>query len=125
MKVLLILLILTTTVEANNKIIIKGYTNEQICNAIYKAEGGSKAQFPYGIRSVKCESKEACRKVCLNTIRNNRKRFEKDASFGKITFIEFLGSRFCPTKGKLSNAENRLNKNWVKNVNYFLRKDNS
>jgi hypothetical protein len=98
------------------------YTDKQIVDAIYLAEGGAKAKYPYGIRSVNCESESSCRKVCENTVRNNRKRF---ASYGHkqySDFIAFLGSRYCPTKGNLSKAETRLNGNWVKNVTYFLKR---
>lgn len=115
-----IFFMLTVSAQANER----SWTNEQIVNAIYKAEGGSKTKYPYGIKSVKCKSKEDCRQVCLNTVRNNRKRYAANEAKGKITFIEFLGSRFCPTTGKLSSAEMGLNKNWITNVNYFLRKDN-
>lgn len=112
--------------NASNKIIVKGYSNEQICNAIEKAENGNNKnpKYPYGIHSVKCESKEACRQVCINTVRNNRKRYAANEDNGKITFIEFLGSRFCPTTGKLSKSESKPNVNWVRNVNFFLKKDN-
>src|SRR3990167_7108119 len=53
------------------------HTDEQIVNAIYKAEGGKKTRFPYGIKSVKCEGEKECRKICLNTVKNNRVRYER------------------------------------------------
>lgn len=122
---LFLVFLAVTNVQANNTITVKGWSDEQIVNAIYKAEGGKKTKYPYGIKSIKCESQEACRQICLNTVRNNRKRYAKDANYGKITFIEFLGSRFAPVKGSsLSAAERKLNPNWVKNVLFFLEKDN-
>lgn len=96
------------------------YSDEQIVRAIYLAEGGENAQYPYGIRSVKCSGESECRKVCLNTVRNNRKRF---ADYGKRefdTFIAFLASRFAPINA--GNDPKGLNKYWLKNVNFFLAK---
>lgn len=90
------------------------YTNDQIANAIYKAENSVK--YPYGIKSIDTHGdKEYAQKICLNTIRNNRKRFAKQDKYKD--FIEFLGSRYCPLNIK---GEYHLNKNWVKNVKYFL-----
>lgn len=97
-------------------------SDEQIVNAIYKAEGGSKAKYPYGIRSVRCETTSECKKICLNTVKNNRKRFAIYGHKEFSNFIEFLGSRYCPTKGRgLSKAEVRLNRYWIKNVKHFLQ----
>jgi len=87
------------------------YTNDQIANAIYKAENSKK--YPYGIKSINTHSnKEYARRICLNTIRNNRIRFTKQTEYKD--FIEFLGNRYCPPKA------HKLNKNWVRNVQYFL-----
>jgi hypothetical protein len=99
----------------------EAYSDEEIVNAIYKAEGGEKAQYPYGIRSIPCSGKESCGKICRNTVRNNRKRFAKNPGT-HTSFISFLGSRYCPTRGNLSKAEKKLNGNWEKNVLYFLAK---
>ena len=99
------------------------YSTDEIVNAIYLAEGGAKAQFPYGIRSVTCESKDACRKVCENTVKNNRVRFAKYGHRKFASYLDFLASRYCPTSGRnLSKAERRLNGNWTRNVRYFLAK---
>lgn len=97
------------------------WNDSQIVNAIYLAEGGKNAKYPYGIKSISCKSQETCRKICQNTVSNNRKRYSRLQGRGNQTYIEFLGSRYCPVKGvSLSNAERLLNKNWVKNVNWFL-----
>lgn len=97
------------------------FSDIQIVNAIYLSEGGDHATYPYGIRSIKCESKSACRNICLTTVRHNRKRFEEYGYREYPQFVQFLGERYCPTKGRnLSSSEKRLNKNWVKNVEYFL-----
>jgi len=96
------------------------YTNEQIVNAIFKAEGGYKAKYLYGIRSVQYKDEADARRICLNTVRNNRTRFIKQTKHKN--YLEFLASRYCPTKGNLSNAEQKLNHNWLNNVRYFLQK---
>lgn len=100
------------------------WSDKQIVNAIYLAEGGSRAEYPYGIRSVSCSTREECSKICFNTVRNNRKRFAKYGYKSHTDFISFLASRYCPTSGRnLSKAEIKLNKNWIKNVRYFLSKE--
>jgi len=92
------------------------YTNEQIADAIYIIEGGSKAQFAYGIRSVKYSTLAKARRICLNTIRNNRIRYAKYGYKQYPDYLSFLQSRYCPTKGKLSIAEKKLNGNWLRNL---------
>jgi hypothetical protein len=94
-----------------------GYTNDQIANAIFQAEGGYKAKYLYGIVSIKYKDEADARRICLNTIRNNRIRFKNQDKYDD--YIEFLGSRYCPI-----NAENDpkgLNKNWVGNVKKILK----
>ena len=90
------------------------YTDVQIADAIYLAEGGAKAKVPYGILSVKVKDEAEARQVCLNTIRNAKRRYEKTNK--EIDFITFLGLTYCPP-----NAHS-LNKNWVKNVTFYLKR---
>lgn len=92
------------------------YTNEQIVNAIRKAEGN----WNYGIKSVKCTTSAECRKICFNTVRNNRKRFAQYGFKNHPDFIAFLASRYCPIGAE--NDPTGLNKNWERNVRYFLAK---
>ena len=40
------------------------YSDSEIVAAIYLAEGGPKAEYPFGIRSVTCDSKEKCKRIC-------------------------------------------------------------
>lgn len=94
------------------------YTNEQIADAIYRAEGGEKTRHPYGILSVKVSGKEEARRVCLNTIRKQRKR-HADHACG-FSFLECLQRRYAPI-GAFNDPRN-LNSNWLKNVKYFLEK---
>jgi hypothetical protein len=89
------------------------YTDEQIANAIYLAEGGAKTSHPYGI--LKKYKTTTPRQACINTIRHAKKDWD-----GKGDFVAFLGSRYCPVGA--SNDPMGLNVNWVRNVNYFLER---
>jgi len=91
----------------------------KLCNAIFKAEGGYKATYLYGIRSIKYKDEAEARQICLNTIRNNRKRYAKYGHKKYDTYLEFLASRYCPV-GAI-NDPTGLNKHWLKNVKFFLR----
>lgn len=89
---------------------------DKIAQAIWLAEGGTKAKKPFGVLSVPCNGYSDCRKICVNTINNNYKRWQ--GSDKSTTFLEFLAKRYAPV-----NAENDpkgYNKNWLKNVSYFL-----
>lgn len=91
---------------------------ERIVSAIYKAEGGAKAIKPYGILSVPCNSKEECKRICENTVKNNWKRYNQWGHKQHPTYLAFLASRYAPIG--VSNDPTNLNKNWLKNVQYFL-----
>lgn len=88
---------------------------EALANSIYKAEGGIRAKKPYGILSVKCEGEKACRKVCINTIKNNIKRWERSGK--KEPYFSFLARRYAPIG--VANDPSGLNKNWLRNVSRF------
>lgn len=80
---------------------------ENLANAIYIAEGSVK--YPYGIKSIDTGGDAVyARKICINTIRNNIKRYNKSSR--EVDYITFLGSRYCPV------SAHELNKNWVSNV---------
>lgn len=87
-------------------------SDQKLADAIFKAEGGFKTAYPYGIRSVKCAGLSECRKVCLNTIRNNRTRWTKAGNPG--TYLEFLASRYAPIQA------HSLNRYWLGNVQKFM-----
>lgn len=88
----------------------ESYTDEQIVNAIGKAENSIK--YPYGIKSIKCNTPQECRQICLNSVRNAKKRW---ARAGKPEdFITFMGRRYSPPA---------TNPNWVRLVKYFLAKE--
>lgn len=89
------------------------YSNNAIADAIKKAENSS--THPYGIL-VKYKHVSA-RQACLNTIAHARKDWD-----GKGDFIAFLGKRYAPVGA--ANDPKGLNKNWVRNVNFWLKKAN-
>ena len=93
------------------------YSANQFCDAVYLAEGGIKAKKPYGVLSVRCDSEPECRQVCLNSYKNNIKRFSLQTRY--TDFIDFFGSRWCPVGA--NNDPHGLNKNWIKNVKYFIK----
>ena len=106
-KYIVLFLLMTGTCHA--------WTNDQIADAIFKAENSKK--YPYGIKSVDTKGDEAyARKICLNTIRNNRVRFTKQTKY--TDYLEFLASRYCPIGAP--DDPTGLNVNWLKNVRYFL-----
>jgi hypothetical protein len=89
---------------------------QRLANAIYEAEGGARTSHPYGILTH--YNKTTPRQACINTIKHGLRDWN-----GKGDFISFLGSRYCPTKGKnLRPAEKRLNPNWIANVRKFYNK---
>ena len=121
MKFLFILLLFLSSCDTLPLPAQEEYSDLEIAEAIWQAEGGVKATYPYGIRSVLCEGLAECRKICLNTVRNNRKRYIVYGYKQYPDFLSFLASRYAPTK----NCENDLrglNNNWLKNVRYFLTK---
>ena len=87
----------------------------QLVNAIYKAENSTK--YPYGIKSIDTKgNKEYARKICVNTVKNNVKRWKDSVKKGdKRSYLKFLGDRFCPPKAHKKNV------NWLPNVRWFLK----
>ena len=94
---------------------VYGATNEEICEAIYKSEGAELASKPYGILSVPCDSKESCKVICLNTIRNQRVRHANHDC--GLSYMECLAERYAPLEA------HKLNSHWLGNVLYFLNKE--
>lgn len=92
------------------------YTDEEIVNAIRKAEG----VWNYGIKSVKCGTEKECRRVCLRTVHNNRRRYDQGHQPSE-DFIKFLANRYAPIGA--DNDPDGLNQNWQKNVKYFLNQE--
>ena len=105
---------------------VKPYSDQEIVAAIWQVEGGSNTKFPYGIRSLHCEKKEECREICLRTVRNNRIRYKNYGYKKYPLYLSFLASRYCPINSRNgTQTENKLNKYWLSNIKYFLKKGRS
>lgn len=87
----------------------------QIVDAIYRAEGGSRAKVPYGILSVRVSTLEDARAVCYTTVQRNHDRWLKAGRPGE--YLDFLADRYCPPS-----ADAVGNKNWKRNVRHFITK---
>ena len=91
---------------------------ERVVNAIWQAEGGSKAHYPYGIIAKRPLTEPEARRWCRNTVRNNWTRWTRAGSQGD--YLEFLQVRYAPTKGA-TNDPRGLNRNWLKNVRFYMK----
>jgi len=90
------------------------YSDEAIVKAIGKAENSIK--YPYGIKSIDTKGNiEYARQICLNSVRNGRKRWVKADK--PCDLISFISRRYCPVNAP---DDNGTNKYWAKNVKYFL-----
>ena len=89
------------------------YQTSDIVNAIWIIEGGLKTDWPFGIKSVYCKDYQACKKICKNTVENNRVRYINYGYKQEKDFTTFLAKRYCPTDWET----------WLKNLKYFLNKD--
>jgi hypothetical protein len=81
---------------------------EKFADAIRRAEGNSN----YGVLSIPCKTEAKCRQICVNSIKNNLKRYEKSEK--STDFVGFMAKRWCPIGAE--NDPKGLNKNWAKNV---------
>ncbi|GAI54128.1 unnamed protein product [marine sediment metagenome] len=88
---------------------------DKMVRAIFQAEGGYKATYLYGIKSVDYKYEHEARQICYNSVRNNHRRWIKAGK--PKDFISFMGDRYCPP------TIHKLNKNWVKNVTYFYKEN--
>ena len=120
-KTIIILCVIYIAFGIHNQFFNHNHTNDQIVNAIYLAEGGDQATYLYGIRSVSYDTPAEARRICYNTVRNNRERYADYGNIKHRTFLEFLASRYCPVGA--DNDPRGLNKHWLKNVKYFLNKN--
>ena len=88
----------------------------RLADAIYRAEGGSKARVPYGILSVRVANEAEARRVCERSIVNNYTRWQKAGKPGE--FISFMADRWCP-----ASADPCGNVNWKNNVRKIYGKE--
>jgi hypothetical protein len=83
---------------------------EKYVNAIYIQEGAEHTRYPYGIKSIPCRTKDACKAICLNTVRNNWTRFKRHGGTGIEDFTAYIAARYLKGDTK---ANQQI---WRKNV---------
>ena len=88
---------------------------ETLADAVFKAEGGKKARKPYGVLSIPVHSDAHARRITLNSIRNNWKRWERAGR--PHDFVSYMAKRWVPTS-----TDPIGHRNWVKNVRAYLAK---
>lgn len=109
MKILLFLILFLSisSISYSEEIV----SNQEICNVIYIIEGKEKARQPFGIETIECVTYEKCEQICLNTIQNNKVRFNNQNK--ETDFYLFLAKRYCPPNWIV----------WVKNLKFYLEKN--
>ena len=114
--VLIILTILLTSAKWCGSAWAEEYTDEEVCSAIKVIENSK--NHPYGILKPYCTAKteDKCLKGCLQTVQNNRVRYEKSHVPGD-NYFQFLAKRYCPID---SDTDNGTCVNWYPNLMYHL-----
>ena len=87
----------------------------RIVDAIYRVEGSERAKVPYGILSIKVRDKAHARQICLNTVRNNYRRWSEAGRKGE--YLEFLADRYCPRS-----VDPQGNTSWKRNIKLILKR---
>lgn len=87
----------------------RGYSVDQLADAIYRAEGGSKTRHPYGVLKPTSNPRLACKQTIIHAMVDFCVTPEPD-------FIRFLGSRYCPP-----NIDPIGHRRWVHNVRALVR----
>jgi hypothetical protein len=105
------------SMASTDKVGLNDFTDNQFVNAIYMAEGGGNATYAYGIRSIHYKTQEQARRICLQTVRNNRRRFTNYGYKHYPSFIIFLQSRYCPDIQRNPHQ----GESWAKNVAWYLK----
>ncbi len=113
MKILLALLVSCGSLGASEFPLA---TANRIADAIWIAEGGTKARWPYGVLRVSDPVK--ARRICLQIIQSEWEIYERlvEAGGARHSYIEFLALRYCPP------AAHPLNERWPFNVTFHFRK---
>ena len=93
-------------------------TYGDLCDALYWAEGGPKATYKYGIRSVSYDTTKEAREICLRTVKRTLNTRADTRCNGVKNSLQCLAIRYCPIGA--DNDKEGLNINWLRNVRYFL-----
>ena len=92
---------------------------EQVADAVYWAEGGKLSKRPYGLVSYSFNSPASYRARCIYHLTTYYNLWNKRGDF-----IDYLAEHWAPTKG-VSGRTAAMNRNWKKNVKYFLKNPKS
>ena len=88
----------------------------QVADAIFKAENS--VRYPYGVKSIDTRGDPAlARRICLNSIRNSRRRWEAAGRPGD--WLAFFAARWCPVGAQ--DDPTGLNRNWMANMRRILK----
>lgn len=95
------------------------YTVDQYATAIGKAENSK--SHPYGIMTRYWHTTP--RQACINTIRHYLRDWRKSTQETGLetNFLPYLARHYAPIGA--SNDPNGLNRNWIRNVRYFLGRE--
>jgi len=105
---LMVILILAGTFTSQAQV-LPAYSNQEIVDAIYLAEGCPKCEYLWGIRSVSYENYEEAEEIVNRSIRRNRSRYSKYGHKVFRSFEQFLASRWSPVG--VRNDPKNLNQN--------------
>lgn len=97
------------------------YSDNQIADAIYWAEGGTKTKYPYGIKSTKPATDADCRRMCKEIISLHKAVYKERPPVNHEDFINYLSHSYCPVTSDMGKEQQELNSNWPKNVKFFLK----
>ena len=118
MTIMILLMLSGFAVNITKENIKRNYSDEEIVKAIFISEGGAKARYKFGIRSVSYENYQDARAICKRTVHNARSRWIKAGKRGD--FLEALARQYCPMAA--TNDPRGLNKNWKRNVQFYLKR---
>ncbi len=82
-------------------------------DSIFIAEGGYKATYLYGIRSISYDTEEQARRYCKNTVYNTLVKYRKTRCEEGESDIDCLARRYCPVG---SDTDNGTCQYWKDNV---------
>ena len=93
------------------------YTLDEWVDAIFEAEGGEKATYLYGIRSIPYDTPAQARQYCKNTVYNTLIKYRTIRCKDGESDIDCMARRYCPVG---SDTDNGTCRHWKKNVQWFL-----
>lgn len=101
---------------------LEGYTLDQWADAIYVAEGGERAKWPYGVIYAGCSWDDVafCRKVARNTVYRTLVRYREGRCQLNEDSFSCMARRYAPIGA--DNDPRGFNHHWQKNMVALLAK---